>query len=146
MSIITVYDCATACRYVRSCCGGETSVIISIRTPHDEWTPRPQKAGVVQDILYLQFHDVEKTSQCMPGITDEDGARIASFVNQWWDKVDRIIVHCDAGQSRSAGVAAAILKVMTGNDEQIFSCPMYTPNMLCYRTVFNALSAKLEES
>ena len=49
------------------------------------------------------------------------------------------LVHCGAGQSRSAGVAAAILKWMTGSDAQIFDNRKYTPNMRCYRLVLEAL-------
>ena len=48
-----------------------------------------------------------------------------------------MIVHCDAGISRSSGVAAAILKAKTGDDSQIFNNPKYRPNMRCYRIVLD---------
>lgn len=53
-----------------------------------------------------------------------------------------VIVHCDAGISRSSGIAAAILKAKTGDDSQIFNSPKYRPNMRCYRTVLNELMSE----
>ena len=47
-------------------------------------------------------------------------------------------MHCEAGQSRSAGVAAAIMKYLYNNDTDIFNNRYYKPNMLCYRKVLNA--------
>lgn len=43
-------------------------------------------------------------------LNDEDANRIVEFVNKYKDCY--IIVHCDAGASRSAGVAAAILNII----------------------------------
>jgi predicted protein tyrosine phosphatase len=57
---------------------------------------------------------------------------------------DLLIVQCEAGVSRSAGVAAAILKALTGDDSQVFSNPRYVPNRKCYRLVLNAIMNILE--
>ena len=72
-------------------------------------------------------------------ISKETAEEIANFAKEWWNKVDQIVVHCDGGVSRSAGVAAAILKYFTGDDSEIFDNPNYYPNMLVYRMVLNAL-------
>lgn len=117
----------------------EASVIISIGTPHDERTRRPQISGNIQDVLCLSFYDVEDPTPALPGMSPEDGQKVAQFVQKWWDRVQLFVIHCDAGQSRSAGVAAAILKVKTGSDVQIFGDSWYRPNMLCYRTTLRAL-------
>lgn len=45
------------------------------------------------------------------------------------------IVHCEAGQSRSAGVAAALSKWINGEDWDYFLNPKYTPNSYCYQTI-----------
>lgn len=50
-----------------------------------------------------------------------------------------VIVHCDAGISRSAGVAAAILKHTTGDDSSIFENGLYDPNLWCYQKTLAAL-------
>lgn len=91
--------------------------------------------GIVE-ICALSFDDVNRGEQGC--ITEEDAEKIVKFVRRIKDKVDTVIVHCEAGQSRSAGVAAAILKYYTGHDEQIYNDPKYTPNSTCYRRVLEA--------
>lgn len=44
-----------------------------------------------------------------------------------------MVLHCDAGMSRSPGVAAALSKVLVGDDSQFFK--RYRPNMRVYRTL-----------
>ena len=70
-------------------------------------------------------------------MNEQDAARIVAFVKKYKDSVDGIIVHCDAGVSRSAGVMAAIMKWLTGDDSKIFSDLRFHPNMWCYRLVLN---------
>jgi hypothetical protein len=43
------------------------------------------------------------------------------------------------GICRSAGIAAAISKVLTGDDSRFFDKSRYVPNMLCYRLTLEAL-------
>jgi predicted protein tyrosine phosphatase len=57
---------------------------------------------------------------------------MVNAVKQYYDKVDQIIVHCDAGQSRSVSCIAAIKKWYTNDDEEFFRG---TPNMHCYHLV-----------
>ena len=86
--------------------------------------------------LKLHFADVDvNQTNC---ITDEQAHNIAGYILEARDNADRIIVHCEAGMSRSAGVAAAIMKFLTGSDFAIFDSPRYRPNMTCYRKVLNA--------
>ena len=84
-------------------------------------------------ILYLKFHDVEEGSQA---ISENDATAIANFVIR--NKNKDFIVSCEAGISRSSGVAGAISKHLYDNDEEFFK-PPYNPNILCYRYVYNAL-------
>ena len=86
--------------------------------------------------LKLKFDDVERgETNC---ITEDDASKIVSFVREYAVDQDLLIVHCEAGVSRSAGTAAAIMKAVKGNDWDIFDNPRYVPNMTCYRTVLNA--------
>lgn len=78
-------------------------------------------------------------------ITEDDAEGIANFILNEDRRIDLIIVQCEAGVSRSAGVAAAILKVLTGDDTQIFDDPKYSPNMKCYRMVLNAMTEHVEK-
>ena len=46
-----------------------------------------------------------------------------------------IVIHCKAGRSRSAAIAAALHKVLNGSDAPIFDNKQYTPNMRVYRMI-----------
>ena len=87
----------------------------------------------------LQFDDVVSGENCM---TSEDAKDIADFVLDMRKKVDRFIVHCEFGQSRSAGIAAAINQHCTGSDAGIFRNKRYNPNQVCYRLTLEALKKR----
>lgn len=117
-----------------------SSVIISIvskGSPKNN-LPITQQNGI-KDVLRLSFDDVDHGEN---SIDEKSAASIAQFVENWKDKIDLIIVHCEAGISRSAGVGAAIMKYLYNDDSLIFNSPRYAPNMLCYRRVLNALYNK----
>lgn len=91
--------------------------------------------------LFLHFEDFDTE---LPGwsiqpIQKEDAEKIAAFVMINKHNGRRFIVQCDAGVSRSAGVAAALMKYFNGDDSPIFDNPQYCPNMRCYRMVLEAL-------
>jgi protein-tyrosine phosphatase len=90
--------------------------------------------------LRLHFDDVEIGGKNC--ITDEQANEISQFIFDVRNKADKIVVHCEAGVSRSAGVAAAIMKYLNGDDWGIFDNPRYCPNNTCYRKVLNALYKK----
>ena len=115
----------------------EPTIIISISDELTDYPSAPFRSDQngVKGILRLRFDDVDKGASVM---TDEDGVRIRDFLEHN-SNIQSIIVHCDAGQSRSAGVAAAILKAKTGSDMQIFKRAFYKPNMYCYRITLQKL-------
>jgi predicted protein tyrosine phosphatase len=88
-------------------------------------------------VLEIQFNDVERGKGC---ITKKQAIEIADFVRSVYPQVERFIVHCEYGQSRSAGVAAAISKFYEGNSGGIFGNPAYYPNRTCYDYVLAALN------
>jgi predicted protein tyrosine phosphatase len=110
--------------------------IVSI-TDCDKLMNHFNNAGWIRGVLHLSFDDVERGEpNCM---IEWDAIQIAQWVNMVKDKVERIIVHCEAGVSRSAGVAAAIMKFLNGDDMPIFQNGRFCPNMTCYRLTLNAL-------
>ncbi len=111
--------------------------IISIETPANTYRGRifESSENGVRRILKLAFFDDIKGDGIM---TAEDAEKVRGFVMQD-PQPDLLLVHCDGGISRSAGVAAAIMKYLTGSDEEIFVSRMYRPNMHCYRMTLNAL-------
>lgn len=111
------------------------SAVISITSHGDEDADIIESEyNGIEKILRLQFNDSDKDD----GITHNDAKAIAEFVKNE-SIYERIIVHCGAGHSRSAGVAAAILKYLYNDDRQIFNSKRYGPNMRCYRYVLEAL-------
>ncbi len=115
-------------------------IIISITNPD-----RPQ-ANIPADpaclgILRLSFWDVCNTED--PELSKimfnaEHAQQISAFVHANLTKtpdLPLIICQCEAGRSRSAGVAAALSKLLTGEDEEYFK--RYNPNSLVYSTIMN---------
>lgn len=124
-----------------------TVVMISISDPYITYPNSPfcTESNKVITILPLFFTDADKPGKDVYNrqvsendlITEFDAQHIKRLLNLHPDT--DVIVHCDAGISRSSGVAAAILKAKTGDDSQIFNSPKYRPNMRCYRIVLNEL-------
>lgn len=92
----------------------------------------------VKGFITLAFDDVTTYCQGYYPITEQQARKIAKFVVRYKDSVEQIVVHCDAGIPRSAGVAAAIAKYLNNDDNKFFMAP-YTPNMTCYSKVLFAL-------
>ena len=134
----------------------ESSIIISISDSYDFFPNFDNRHdNGVKSILNLSFDDVQEltgeskrylkkdegiifdnlTGVSYNLISKDDATKIVNFVLAWKDKVDKIIVHCNAGISRSSGVCAAIMKALTGSDKEIFNNPRYYPNTTCYKKV-----------
>lgn len=95
------------------------------------------------DVLRLAFWDVEDIPQGFQGdnkwlaqvqlYSAEDARRVAAFVRAW--KVN-IVVHCDAGISRSQGMANAISDHL---DAPVRHSTRGMPNRRVYQMTWNAL-------
>lgn len=129
-----------------------TSVVISIKSSWDKIKPDLDINDVngIKDILFLSFDDIgivdtlnsfSSGTNCRSGlITKSDARQIVHFVDIWKDSVDMIIVHCDGGISRSAGVMAAIQRYLLNDDSAIFHLRNKFPNMTCYLAVLQAFT------
>ena len=99
--------------------------------------------GLIKTCL-MSFDDEE---QGTPGcIEQKDAEKIADFVRSIENnnEIERLVVHCGAGVSRSAGVAAACSLYLLGDDSEFFSS-RYCPNRTCYRMVLDALLVPLTD-
>ena len=111
---------------------------ISISEPG--WAP-PNLAPNTQRLatLDLWFHDITEPRVGYDLMSVEQARDITGFVTTWKDKVSLIVVNCEAGISRSAGVAAALDRWL--NQQDRFSAdPHYFPNahvlrLLCREVV-----------
>lgn len=95
------------------------------------------------DVCRVSFDDVDFGQENC--ITVADAKKILSFVDNNIDKVSFIIVQCEAGISRSAGVCAGLMKIYNGDDFEIFDNPKYCPNMSCYRTILETYFGSYNE-
>lgn len=93
----------------------------------------------IKAILRRSFADTD--ANVPNAMQKEDADRIVEFVSRWKDQVEEIIVHCEAGISRSAGVCAALMLWLNGTDSPIFDNAYFHPNMRCYRLVLNSVGA-----
>lgn len=112
------------------------TAIISISNSYDSIPLFAQNQNIKKK-LYLFFDDVDFGEPCC--ISKMDAQRIAEYIRSMDESIEQLIVHCEAGVSRSAGVCAAIMKATTGKNNEIFDNPKFHPNMACYRTVLAAL-------
>ncbi len=83
--------------------------MVSIGTPSYAYDAWPHKSDTVKALLLLQFYDVGcRDAQETQPITDASAETLADFIHACHHEGLNFIVHCDAGISRSAGVAMAI--------------------------------------
>ena len=119
-----------------------TSIIISINDVNAKANiiyPNHRFNNNILAVLHVFFDDIEEGPNA---IKICDANAIVDFVNYWQDKIDTIIIHCNAGVSRSAGCAAAILKYFTGSGIQIFGNNSYNPNIKVFKTILKEFYRK----
>jgi predicted protein tyrosine phosphatase len=99
------------------------------------------------DVLEMKFWDVEETIGKYEPLTDDQGQEIKDFIVKNKDK--KFLIHCKAGQSRSAGVGLAVECLVNFNGSRyeyrtgktdIYSYSRYSPNL----TVFDKIIGKDE--
>lgn len=98
--------------------------------------------SVFKDVLEIKFWDLEAPFGDYQIITKEQGKTIKDFINE----NEVFLVHCEAGISRSAGVAKAIeclkgfsgdtyLYSTTNSQDSIRNHVRYYPNNIVYNAV-----------
>jgi len=118
----------------------DSYIVISI---HDTYSPpaRIKRHRDLRASLELAFDDFVPTRSlelkgALTPMTVEQADEIWKFVDQHRDDVAAIVVQCEAGQSRSPAVAAALCKGMGGSDRQFWR--RYDPNRHVYRLLLEA--------
>lgn len=115
-------------------------VVVSITTsPFDE--ARIPSSPHCLGILRLAFFDSDLPAEedGPDGLFSRDDARqIWRFVLPLREKLNCIVLHCNAGVSRSPGVAAALSNVLCGDDQAFFE--RYRPNQRVYLLLLDVFS------
>jgi predicted protein tyrosine phosphatase len=106
-------------------------IVISITDPEMPPANLPE-SKLCKGVLRLSFHDIDKPWPNHKEMTREEARQIVRFVKEHLD-VDLVICHCEAGISRSAGVAAALSSVFCQSDKLYYQA--YMPNSLVRRLI-----------
>jgi predicted protein tyrosine phosphatase len=132
--------------------------IISITDPDSDlpaFAPNENRIA----ILSLRFYDLEDISDQMETkdaveylsqfgdglFKDVQAAEIVHFVEHIKDRVKGILIHCHAGVSRSAAVAAVIELMLNGSNERVFNDRRYSPNLYVYTKLLLAWQTKSKQ-
>ena len=110
-------------------------VVVSITDPGSRNADIVSRPGL-QSVLRLKFDDIE----CDRGpnyktISKTQAKSIVRYISDNHPDVDMIVVHCEAGISRSAAVAAVMSELLEGHDSfsevrDNFGDLLYFPNKL----------------
>lgn len=123
-------------------------ILISIRSPGSDPVELPENFAR-KDTLRLAFHDVSDLDgthkwlashgiTVVPFVVSE-ARKVVSFLRQYPD-IPMLVVNCEAGISRSAGLAAAVSKHLTGDDTEFYDSSKYHPNELVKKLVLEELA------
>jgi predicted protein tyrosine phosphatase len=128
----------------RFCAHQEPYAVISITDPQVAH-PTLIRSDFCRDVLRLKFSDMDgRVAQIrvpppnITGFTPEMARQIVQFVQEQRARDTRlIVVHCEFGMSRSAGVASALSFFY--NQDETFFLVHYRPNSFVRRLVLEAL-------
>lgn len=112
---------------------GVPSALITITDPDKEFAAR---SAEYRATLQLKFSDADgQVSDDIVLMSDDVANLILGFVNGCLiNNINTFVVNCEAGMSRSAGVAAALAKIYNGDDRHIIKeKPLY--NRHVYNTI-----------
>lgn len=124
------------------------SHVISIRSTNANI---PRISPHTRYTLSLCFDDIDMPVGGLTLMSEQDAAAIAKFVERTkQDNADTLVVHCTAGKSRSAAVAAAIhdatgWEITNAKNSDVFSDGAFSPNMHVYRLVRRAFGMEISQ-
>ncbi len=107
--------------------------LISISDPG---MPRPILADSSNliDAIYLKFDDVEFERASMIPINENQAKDIVAFAKKNWEEAELIVVHCNAGISRSSAVGKAISEIYQPDQVHYFD-KFFMPNVIVYNAL-----------
>lgn len=119
-------------------------VIVSIVGTDDDWIcPTPRNCCAT---IHLKFDDVDHAVGKYRAIDQLQAFNLVNFIKKYKDEVNIILVHCEAGISRSSAAAAAIATWLNGpRDSNRFFIGIgpngrFCPNSKVFSTIFKEFS------
>jgi predicted protein tyrosine phosphatase len=117
-----------------------THAVLSITDPGmglARLADNPRRVG----LLRLSFDDVDPrlgyTGSSIRLFDDGHARSAAEFVSAHLATADLLVVHCEFGRSRSAGLAAAVSRWQNGDDAEFFA--RFQPNRHVYEVMLRQL-------
>ena len=98
-----------------------------------------KEVGLVPNVIFEEFDDIDMQVAYYYPITVPVAVDMVNFAKD----LDEVWIHCDAGISRSAGVACALDEYynLDGRSSFYWTDGYHHPNGLVYRTVMNVLNS-----
>lgn len=109
-------------------------IVISISGSDDNETQIPNNPNRLGK-LHLKFDDVEDIVETYIYYDRGCAQDVLDFVERFCTQISLIVVQCQAGLSRSVGLASAIAKIINGRDDDVFTKGI--PNMFVYTTTLD---------
>lgn len=143
-----IFNCEAIKAYAQTM--DEPHVVIQIASPDSKPPKLPDHPKRLAK-LPLKFSDVDTRHLEQDGVKEAFADRslvkfnavmasqIVSFVRLFREQAETIVVHCEAGISRSPAVAAALDRWLNGR-ETVDWFKLYLPNRLVYRTLLKEIS------
>ena len=100
----------------------------------------------LQGISYV-FRQYEDLDYECPGrsFSREDAVSFADFLTEQETRIDTLYCCCDAGESRSPAVAAAVMRYLGMDDMAIWQNPRCHPNMLVFVMLAEAMGLTVSD-
>lgn len=93
--------------------------------------------------ILAEYMDLDYESPRSFSVEQADG--FADFLKALKENTTDLYVCCDAGESRSPAIAAAIHRWMAQSDAYIWESPKYHPNALCFCRMLEALKMDITD-
>ena len=114
---------------------------ISIANTADEFAAISEANRVT--LLQLAFRDIARPHPDHIAFSDDHAHEILDLVSHFWDDIETLMIHCDAGISRSSATAAAIARLKFGDGSEFFE-PPYEPNPRVYQVLLEVSGGRAD--
>ena len=98
---------------------------------------------LLDNVLKIEVADTE-VQERDDSFKVSDGMLVKKYLEREAD-FGKLYVCCDSGESRSTAMAAAIMRYFGVSDKEIWTNPMYHPNLLVYKNQLEAFGIKISK-
>ena len=122
----------------------EKHIVFSVTDPEEKTYVKLPESSTRLGFMFMRFPDLIEEREGYPYnclVFNKHMAQgIIEFFNTHKNEITLVICQCEAGISRSAGVASSLAKSLGQDDSYFFK--HYLPNMLVYRLILEEVLNK----